>query len=195
MSRLAGSNQNGATIAAAKPSRVAGATSGSASTFAGIAERLTLPDSAATIGAVTRWAAAATASDFGDAQRNPPPPQRLSPRRRDRQQRGRGEHRHRETRVKCESRVVEQQHHDGEPDRGKCCLGPSRGQPDQRDEAHRGGTQHTRRRASDEHKGDQQQHSDQRAHPRSRPHFSGAARARPRRAGSSSSYPRRRPDA
>ena len=52
----------GATAAAAKPSTVATGTAGSASTLAGTATRLIRPDSIVITGAVTRWAAAATAS-------------------------------------------------------------------------------------------------------------------------------------
>jgi hypothetical protein len=58
--RATGSDQ-GASAAAANPKTVTGATTGSASTFAGIATRLTRPEIAATIGAVTRCAAVATA--------------------------------------------------------------------------------------------------------------------------------------
>jgi hypothetical protein len=62
-SRRAGANHSGDTTAAAKPTIVVGATTGSASTFAGMATRLTRPEIAAMIGAVTTCAAAATATD------------------------------------------------------------------------------------------------------------------------------------
>src|SRR5213075_434223 len=53
----------GAISAAPKPSTVVTATTGSASMFAGIATMLTRPEMAATTGAVTTCAAAATATD------------------------------------------------------------------------------------------------------------------------------------
>jgi hypothetical protein len=56
-------SQIGARTAAAKPITVIITTTGSASTFAGTATRLTRPEMAATTGAVTRCAAAATATD------------------------------------------------------------------------------------------------------------------------------------
>ncbi len=54
-------SHTGAIAAATNPNTVAGATAGSASTFAGMATRLTRPEIAAMTGAVTACAAAATA--------------------------------------------------------------------------------------------------------------------------------------
>ena len=151
--------------AASTPSTVAGATAGAASRLATTATGLTSPPNPATSGAVTRKAAAGTASASAASRGTPRAVSARRPPRRQEHERGGGRHRQREPGVDGERGIGEQQHQHGGGERGQRGSRPAHAQRHQRDRSHHRRPHHARRWPGEHHEA----HEDRARHGRRQP--------------------------
>ena len=136
-----------------RPSTVAGPTTGATTRLAATATRLTWPESAATSGR----AGELRGRRHRDRLRQParqPPGERVAPGRRQQQDPGGREHGQREPRRGRQAGVDEQQPDDRDAEAPDPPVPAAVTEPDQRDRPHRGGPQHARLGAGQQHEPD-----------------------------------------